>query len=121
MSHAQVQEFADSTHHEYLRTRSPIADWITITVTNNGTVYGCDVVLVFVKSPTPGEGGAPLKSLGGFERVCLQPGQSVAVPFSVTLHDFTLASTGGRRVAPAGTWTVDVGKPRQLTVEVIVA
>ena len=34
---------------------------------------------VFIKTPTPGVGGNPIKSLVGFERVFLQPGQSTTL------------------------------------------
>jgi hypothetical protein len=117
-----VAAYAATARHELLRTQAPAAGWIDINVTNTGSVAGCDIVLLFASSPTPwpGQGGAPIRDLVGFERVCLQPGQSELVPFGVTMHDFTVTSPSGDRVAVPGTWTFAVGKPVGATVHVVV-
>ena len=96
---------------QYVRTEAPVLQWVTYSVTNVGDVAGSDVVLFFVRSPTPGEGGAPIQELAGFERVFLEPGQTINVPFAVTEHDLTLADEHGQRTAVRGKWTVVVGQP----------
>ena len=93
---------------------------MSITVKNTGDVAGSDVVLLYVESPIPGVGGAPIKSLAGFERVFLLPGESIAVPFPINAAHLALADEAGVRVAMAGTWALRVGQPTGLTGPVLV-
>ncbi len=118
---ASVVQYTEMSYGEYLRDRAPVLQWVTVTVTNNGDVAGSDVVLLFVKNPTPGEGGAPLRTLAGFERVFLQPGESIEVPFSITAHDLTVTNLSGGRSAQYGSWTLEVGQPASLVIDVFVA
>ena len=98
---------------------APAFDRLDITVTNSGNVAGADVVLAFiVPPPIPGsETSPPIKSLIGFERVFLQPGQSQTLQFPVTPTDVSLARKDGTRATVEGTWTLQVG---QLNVPVLI-
>lgn len=117
---ARLAEYAAraTATHQHVRTEAPILQWITVTVTNTGAVAGSDVVLLFMRTPTPGEEGQPLHELAGFERVFLQPGQSIDVPFAITEHDLTFTGPDGVRTTAPGTWTITVGKPVGLTLAV---
>ena len=91
----------------------------SVVVTNTGTVAADDVVLFFVKPPAPGSAGAPLKSLAGFERVLLAPGESRTLNFNLTVFDLSLVvpkGSGGVDVAERevvrGEWQLEVGVSR---------
>ncbi len=74
-----------------------------------GPVAGDDAVLGFLVPPTPGAGGAPLKSLVGFERVHLGPGDSITLIFPVSGHDLSLVRGDGSRSPRGGDWAFVVG------------
>lgn len=80
-----------------------------VTVTNTGQRHGDDVVLFFIVPPSPGVDGQPLKSLAGFERVSLAPGESTTVTFYINLAHIALAVEGGERVPAVGTFGATVG------------
>eukprot|EP01012_Entosiphon_sulcatum_P026875 TRINITY_DN32374_c0_g1_i1.p1 TRINITY_DN32374_c0_g1~~TRINITY_DN32374_c0_g1_i1.p1 ORF type:complete len:736 (-),score=89.17 TRINITY_DN32374_c0_g1_i1:56-2263(-) len=93
-----------------LRANAPVVATITVTVTNTGALAGSDVVLVYVKPPNPGQGGAPLKQLVGFQRVFLQPGQHETLQFPVSSLDLSVPTVEGNvRQVLAGEWAVEVG------------
>ena len=114
----------------YLRTdgvnkhtsfNAPQLEYLQINVTNVGAVAGSDVVLAFVvPPPVPGESGAPIKTLIGFERVFLQPGQSAVLQFPVTPNDLSYVGVSGQRVSHAGVWKVLVGEPAALEIPITV-
>ena len=98
----------------------------TVAVKNTGSVAGATSVLCFVKPPTPGVGGMPLKKLVDFAKVFLEPGQSKTVVCNVTsahLSEPPGGVPGDERLSPtttglipvAGRWTVMFG-----TVEMVV-
>ncbi|GAB7354836.1 hypothetical protein MBLNU459_g5216t1 [Dothideomycetes sp. NU459] len=66
----------------------------TVTVTNTGSVGGAAVPQLYVGLPRaagrdPAPAPPPPRVLRGFEKVSLQPGQSVAVPFDLTRRDLS--------------------------------
>ena len=74
---------------------------ISVTVRNTSRFAADEVVQLYLSSPS--RGGAPIRSLKGFERVHLAPGQSRKVDFALTPRDLALADADGRmRVSPAG-------------------
>ena len=74
---------------------------VTVTVRNSGKVGADEVVQLYLSNPT--RAGAPLRSLKGFERVHLAPGQSRAVRFELNTRDLALVDADGRmRVRPSG-------------------
>jgi len=86
-----------------------LADVIVVTVKNTGTLAGNDVVLAFSVPPNPGKDGAPLKSLFGFERIFLSPGETKSVSFPVPATAISLAGKGGVFSPVIGEWTYKVG------------
>ncbi len=95
---------------------------VTVTVTNTGPVAGADVVQVYVRRETPGV-HRPDRTLAGFARVELDPGESCTV--TVALGDAAFrhwdVATGAWQVEQ-GAWSVLVGShvddlPLRATVE----
>ncbi|MFF7994612.1 glycoside hydrolase family 3 C-terminal domain-containing protein [Kitasatospora xanthocidica] len=81
---------------------------VTATVTNTGSRQGADVAQLYVSSPAAS--GQPPRSLQGFARVDLQPGQSQTVSFPLTeqnLHHWN-ETTGGWATS-TGDYTLAVG------------
>ena len=66
-------------------------------------------MLAYAVPPAAGINGAPLRSLIGFEKVWLQPGETQVVVFNITAHDLTLTAFEGGRVAAPGLWTIEMG------------
>lgn len=81
----------------------------TVTVTNTGAVAGADVVQVYVRRATPGV-FRPDRTLAGFARVALAPGESatVTVPLGDAAFRHWDVVTGAWQVEQ-GTWTVLAG------------
>lgn len=81
----------------------------TVTVTNTGAVAGADVVQVYVRRETPGV-HRPVRTLAGFARVELAPGESrtVTVPLGDAAFRHWDVATGAWQVEQ-GTWTVLAG------------
>jgi hypothetical protein len=81
---------------------------VTVTVTNTGAVASDYVILVFAVPPTPGEGGAPLKSLIAFDRIHLGPGATQSVSFPIVAHSLAFGDSRGRLSSMPGTWALEV-------------
>ena len=81
---------------------------VTVDVTNTGARKGTEVVQLYIRNLQDAEG--PLKSLRGFQRVTLNPGQSqtVSIPLSRQSFEFWDAETNTMRVKP-GQYEVFVG------------
>ncbi|MHA7619137.1 glycoside hydrolase family 3 C-terminal domain-containing protein [Cellulosimicrobium cellulans] len=95
---------------------------VTVTVTNTGPVAGADVVQVYVRRETPGV-HRPDRTLAGFARVELDPGESctVTVPLGDAAFRHWDVATGAWQVEQ-GAWSVLVGShvddlPLRATVE----
>ncbi|WP_159795210.1 glycoside hydrolase family 3 C-terminal domain-containing protein [Puerhibacterium puerhi] len=88
---------------------SATADAATVTVTNTGAVAGADVVQVYVSRTTPGV-HRPVRTLAGFARVELGPGESraVTVPLGDAAFRHWDAATGAWQVEQ-GAWRVLAG------------
>lgn len=78
-------------------------------MTNTGTVASDDVVLGFVTPPGAGTGGVPLKSLFGFERVHVRPGETATVWLYPSASAFAHADEAGVLHATPGAYTVEFG------------
>ncbi|MGH8113845.1 MAG: glycoside hydrolase family 3 C-terminal domain-containing protein [Rhodanobacteraceae bacterium] len=95
----------------------------TVDVTNTGRRSGTDVVQLYVGDPA--DTGEPPKQLRGFQRISLEPGQTVPVSFSVQVRDFAIwdSATHGWRTAD-GIYQVMVGDssahlPQRAAVRVV--
>ena len=71
---------------------------ITVPVTNTGDVEGAEVVQVYLRRPADVNG--PLKTLRGYQRVTLKPGQTKTVTIAMARDDFETwdETTGTMRV-----------------------
>jgi len=73
---------------------------LAVSVRNTGPVAAAEVVQLYLS--VPGIKGAPLRSLKGYERVELAPGQTTTVRFNLSPRDLALAGDDGRlKIAPA--------------------
>jgi beta-glucosidase len=79
---------------------------VTVEVENTGKLAGEEVVQLYLKTPT--RPGAPLRSLEGFERIALKPGERKTVTFRLEPRQFAHTANGKRVVTP-GDYTVTTG------------
>ena len=80
---------------------------VTATVTNTGSVYGAEVVQLYVAPPKNGL-YRPAKELKGFAKVALQPGESKTVTFTLNDRSFAVWCDGSWKV-PMGNYEILVG------------
>ncbi|WP_395622925.1 glycoside hydrolase family 3 C-terminal domain-containing protein [Sphingomonas daechungensis] len=86
---------------------------VTIKVRNDGKVAGDEVVQLYI---SPERRDAPLRSLKGFERIHLAPGEERTVAFDLVPRDLAFADANGvMRIVP-GTYKVWVGGGQPGTV-----
>jgi hypothetical protein len=103
--------------HEELRAAETAVNWATeaafsVNVTNTGSMDADEAVLGFVVPPSAGEGGVPLKSLFGFERVHVRRGETVTVTLYPSLSDFMAVDAAGAYVLLDTKWMWQHGFPR---------
>lgn len=87
-----------------LKAGDPIT--ASVTVTNNGTMSGDEVVEAYLK--TPQEGG-PIHSLVGFNRVTIGPGASKEVTLKIEPRSLSSVDDQGNRSVLAGKYTLTLG------------
>ena len=92
----------------HLSSQSVLAQVSTV-VTNTGSRSGTVSVLAFAVPPDAGTNGLPLKSLFGFQKVELAPGESKTLQFAVTAHDLSCVNESGERTALGGPWRFLLG------------
>ena len=81
---------------------------LTVSVTNTGSCYGEEVVQLYVRRVDDTEG--PIKSLRGFKRVALKPGESAKVTFKLDDEVFLSWSPEAQDMVPIrGAWQLMVG------------
>ena len=86
---------------------------VSVDVRNTGKVAGDEVVQFYLSHE--GVSGAPLRSLEGFQRVHLDPGQQTTVSFKLSDRQLsTVDPSGARRVEP-GTVKVWIGGGQPIT------
>ena len=80
---------------------------VSVRVTNSGPREGDEVVELYVTPPAGA--GLPLRSLKGFERIHLAPGESRPVTFALTPRDLAFADTQGTMRTRRGVYRLWVG------------
>lgn len=81
---------------------------VSVTVTNTGSISGAAVPQVYLSYP--GEAGAPVRSLRGFEKVALSAGTSGTLDFPLTRRDLSYWDTTTQQwTLPSGSIGVHVG------------
>jgi beta-glucosidase len=81
---------------------------VSVEVKNSGSMGGDEVVelyLTHLSAPVP----VPIRSLAGFSRVYLKPGESKAVNFILTPRMMSVIDANGRRVVLPGRFRIEVG------------
>ena len=81
---------------------------IRVTVKNSGEWAGDEVVQLYI-SDQEASLPVPIRSLAGFRRVHLQPGESRRLSFLFGPRHFTLINTAGERIIEPGRFTISVG------------
>jgi len=80
---------------------------IAVTVKNNGTLAGDEVVQLYLKFPDVA--GAPIRALRGFQRIHLAPNASQRVEFHLGPRDLSMVNEAGEILVAPGNYTVSVG------------
>ncbi len=89
-----------------IRSGEPLT--ATVEVENTGKIAGDEVVQLYVSWPdTPFP--APLRSLKGFRRVHLLPGQKKEVSFRLSRKEYSIVNDDGKRIVPPGVYTIHAG------------
>ena len=81
---------------------------VTVDVTNTGDKAGDEVVQLYIHDPVASI-SQPVRRLRGFERVTLQPGQKMTVPFTLDRSDWGFYDNSGRFVVEPGEIEVYAG------------
>ena len=76
----------------------------SVEVRNSGTVAGEEVVQLYLCSAA-----GPIRSLEGFQRIALRPGEKKTVQFTLSPRQLSTVKPDGRRVVEPGDFTVAVG------------
>jgi beta-glucosidase len=99
------------TSFRYSRLRMvPTSSGVTmqVTLTNSGARAGAEVVQVYVTAPSAA--GEPPKSLAGYTKLTLRPGETRTVSIPVANRAFAVWSTARHAWSPvAGCWVVRAG------------
>jgi beta-glucosidase len=89
------------------KSRSGLTRDATVMVTNAGGVAGDEVVELYVTPPAAA--GLPLRSLKGFQRIHLVPGERRLVRFNLEPRDFAFADAAGTMRALSGRYQLWIG------------
>jgi beta-glucosidase len=81
---------------------------VTADVKNTGALAGDEVVQVYVSNKTASV-PVPLRSLSGFRRVHLAPGEQAVVEFTLAPDAFSVIDANNERVILPGTFEISVG------------
>jgi beta-glucosidase len=89
---------------------------VAVEVENTGKVAGEEVVQLYVAPavlppvvPPSASHAVPIRSLAGFERIALRPGERKTVQFALAPRQFSTVSADGLRTAVPGSFRISVG------------
>ncbi len=82
--------------------------FVKVAVTNVGEVAGDEVVQVYVKH-VAASAPVAIRSLQGFKRVHLKPGQTESVSFTLTPRQLSLIDNQARRIVEPGEFEIQMG------------
>ncbi len=80
----------------------------TVTVKNTGNLAGKETVLMYLNDAAA-QVSRPNKQLKGFEKVCLNPGESKNITFEITPHAMSFIGLENKRIIEEGEFKVIVG------------
>ena len=92
---------------------------VSVTVTNTGSRAGAEVVQLFVAPPQNGI-HRPVRELKGFQKVFLQPGESVTVSFDLIERSFAVWQNGWK--IPSGNYRIQIAHlsaPLEVTADAV--
>ncbi len=99
-------------HYDSLQTILPRSTrdslHLTVRVTNTGAIEGDEVAEVYI-SALNAHVPVPIRSLRGFQRIHLQPGQRTILHFTVAPSAFTVIDDQMQRVLLTGNYRISVG------------
>ncbi len=81
---------------------------VSVEVENTGDSAGEEVVQVYVANARTNT-RAPVRSLAGFRRIALEPGEKQTVEFTIASRAFSLINAAGERVIEPGQFVISVG------------
>lgn len=81
---------------------------VEVTVTNRGARAGDEVVQLYL-SDEAASAPVPIRTLAGFRRLHLQPGESRTLSFRITPRQLSLIDDEGRRVIEPGWFSISAG------------
>jgi len=81
---------------------------LSMEVANSGGLAGDEVVELYVRRVDGGD-AAPIRSLEGFRRIHLEPGEKQRVEFTVTARQFSAIGQDGRRTIAPGEYAISIG------------
>ena len=81
---------------------------LSVEVGNSGGVAGEEVVQLYVKNVAGGE-TAPIRSLQGFQRVSLKPGEKMTVEFTLSARQLSSIGEDNKRTVTPGLFELSVG------------
>jgi beta-glucosidase len=98
----------DSTHLNLPAYKPGDSLHVSVSVKNSGAMEGDEVVQVYV-SALDARVPVPLRSLRGFRRIHLRPGQAMTVPFVIAPDAFTVINEKMQRVPQPGRYKISFG------------
>jgi beta-glucosidase len=87
-------------------TQGPIT--VSVSVKNTGKRAGEEVVQLYVSNLTANV-PVPLRTLKGFKRIKLEPGETKSVTFTLSPEDFSVIDTNNKRVVLPGKFMISAG------------
>lgn len=81
---------------------------ISIPITNTGRRAGQEIVQLYLTDPVASL-VQPVKSLRGFQKIALQPGEAQTVSFTITTKDLEFHDAQLRRIWEPGKFTIAIG------------
>jgi len=81
---------------------------VKVRVTNEGRLAGDEVVQLYVKH-VAASAPVPIRSLQGFQRIHLNPGQTQTVSFALTARQLSIIDDQSRRVVEPGEFEIQAG------------
>jgi beta-glucosidase len=104
LSYSKFKYGAVKLSAETLKAGDPLS--ATVTVSNDGTMSGDEVVEAYLKTP---QQGGPIQSLVGFERVTIGPGASKEVTIKIDPRSLSSVDDQGNRSILAGKYRLILG------------
>ncbi|KAG9089008.1 hypothetical protein FRC07_012422, partial [Ceratobasidium sp. 392] len=91
-----------------------VAYTITATIKNTGSLAGCEVAQLYISYPAS-QTSQPIRSLRGFDKLCLSKGQSKTATFKLRQKDRAVWDVERQTwTVPKGTFTVHVGSSSRI-------